>query len=570
MIEVSNMSDGQFDTYITAVQKECPDVDSETIAAAFLKYQEDFKIPPQDSMRSIIRSLNSSKSVPSTRSSGSSSSKPRATKKVERLSELKADDKEIEIEVEIISHNMREQTIRGEQKQIAFGLLEDNPWAENGDKNRWEYKDWAPSPNLAPGSIVRLEGVSVNEYQGKMSLNINQSSRVVVIREGTRAVVAPGEAQDIATLPNDGYVCVVGRVLSSRKDQIHKKDGSGSIDIVRGRLADESGTIGFLSWESFEHEVGALIKIDGAQVRTFRDTPELNFGRTTKVELFHDKNFADTETLSVQTVLTISDLRDGSRDVDAIVQITEWAKRTFTRDGVEKYLWSGQIADPTGRCRMSAWEDLPIDENNLPITVRLKGVRVRAWQGIPDITVDNADQVEILETSPWDEDIDFSTQTVEVVLNELATGASRVGVSTEAIVVSVREDSGFIQRCTECRRVLRDGHCATHDANAGNTDVRMRLVIDDGLASMSLLINKEGSLGLLAMTEDDLGTEISSNGQSDFVQTLRSKMLGRKIRASGRTIVDEQGGMMLADSAELVEEDAEMKATEIRAQWGVN
>ena len=163
------MSDGQFDSYIIAVQKECPDADSETIAAAFLKYQEDFKIPPQDSMRSIIRSLNSSKSVPSSRSRSTSSSTPKATKKVERLSELKAEDKEIEIEVEIISHNMREQTIRGEQKQIAFGLLEDNPWVESGEKNRWEYKDWAPSPNLAPGSIVRLEGVSVNEYQGKMS-----------------------------------------------------------------------------------------------------------------------------------------------------------------------------------------------------------------------------------------------------------------------------------------------------------------------------------------------------------------------------------------------------------------
>jgi len=544
------MSDGQFDSYIVAVQKECPDADSETIAAQFLKYQEDFKIPPQDSMRSIIRSLNSTKSVPSSRAS-SSSSTPRATKKVELLSELKSDDKEIEIEVEIISHNLREQTIRGEQKQIAFGLLEDNPWAENGNKNRWEYKDWAPSPNLAPGSIVRLEGVSVNEYNGKMSLNINQSSRVVVLREGTRTVVAPGEPQDIAALPSDGYVCVVGRVLSSREDQIHKKDGSGSIDIVRGRLADESGTIGFLSWEPFSHEVGALIKIDGAQVRTFRDTPELNFGRTTKVELFHDKNFADTDTLSKQTVLTISDLRDGSRDVDAVVQITEWAKRTFTKDGVEKYLWSGQIADPSGRCRMSAWEDLPIDENNLPITVKLKGVRVRAWQGIPDITVDNAGQVEILEKSPWEDGIDFSTQTIEVPLNELASGASRVGVSTEAIVVSVREDSGFIQRCTECRRVLRDGHCATHDANAGQSDIRMRLVMDDGLASMSLLINKEGSLALLAMTEDELSSEINSNGQLDFVQTLRSKMLGRNIRASGRTIVDEQGGMMLADSADL-------------------
>ena len=268
--------------------------------------------------------------------------------------------------------------------------------------------------------------------------------------------------------------------------------------------------------------------------------------------------------------MTVSELRDGARDVDTVVQITEWSKRTFTKDGVEKYLWSGAIADPTGRCRMSAWEDLPIDVDSLPLTVRLKGVRVRAWQGIPDITVDTADQVEILDESPWDEDIDFSTHTVEVGLNELANGASRVGVTTEAIVVSVREDSGFIQRCTECRRVLRDGHCATHDANDGEADVRMRLVIDDGVASMSLLINKEGSLGLLAMTEEELGSEINSNGQLDFVQTLRSKMLGRNIRASGRTIVDEQGGMMLADSAEIVEEDAEMKATEIRAQWGVN
>ena len=92
-------------------------------------------------------------------------------------------------------------------------------------------------------------------------------------------------------------------------------------------------------------------------------------------------------------MLTLSELRDGARDVDAVVQITEWTKRSFTRDGEERFLWSGQIADPTGRCRMSAWSELPITEDKLPITVRLKGVRVRAWQGIPDITVDNADQV---------------------------------------------------------------------------------------------------------------------------------------------------------------------------------
>jgi len=560
----------KYETHVKAILAECPEADPKEVAEAFAKYETEFYIPPQDAMRSILRRFKGEQTVPTNRStSQGASSTPRNTKKVTKLSELNGNDKDIEIEVEIISHNMREQTIRGEQKQIAFGLLEDNPWEEKGDKTRWEYKDWGPSANLAPGSIVRIEGASVNEYQGRMSLNINQSTRIAVVREGTRPVVAPGEPQDINSLPGDGYVCVVGRVLASRPDQIHKKDGSGSIDIVRGRIADESGTIGFLSWEPFEHEVGSLIKVDGAQVRTFRDTPELNFGRTTKVEIFHDKNFANAEALSQQTVLTISQFRDGARDVDAVVQITEWTKRSFTRDGEERFLWSGQIADPSGRCRMSAWSELPITEAKLPLTVRLKGVRVRAWQGIPDVTVDTADQVEFLDETPWDDSLDLTNHTAEVDLHELATGASRVGVSTSAIVVSVREDSGFIQRCTECRRVLRDGACAEHGPNDGNSDIRLRIVIDDGRSSVSLLTNKEATLALLGMDEEQMKTAVEADGQMAFVQSLRGLFLGRTIHATGRTIVDEQGAMMLADGASVVDEDAGMRATELRAHWGV-
>ena len=560
----------KYETHVKAILSECPDADPKEIAEAFAKYETEFYIPPQDAMRSILRRFKGEQSVPTNRSpSQGGSSAPRNTKKVSKLSELNGNDKDVEIEVEIISHNMREQTIRGEQKQIAFGLLEDNPWEEKGEKTRWEYKDWGPSANLAPGSIVRIEGASVNEYQGRMSLNINQSTRIAVVREGTRPVVAPGEPQEINTLPSDGYVCVVGRILASRPDQIHKKDGSGSIDIVRGRIADESGTIGFLSWEPFEHQVGSLLKIEGAQVRTFRDTPELNFGRTTKVEVFHDKNFADTESLSQQTVLTISDLRDGARDVDAVVQITEWAKRSFTRDGEERFLWSGQIADPTGRCRMSAWSELPISEDQLPVTVRLKGVRVRAWQGIPDITVDTTDQVEILESTPWDDALDLTNHTAEVELHDLANGSSRVGVSTTAVIVSVREDSGFILRCTECRRVLREGACAEHGPNNGNSDIRLRLVMDDGRSSVSLLTNKAATLELLGMDEDQMKAAVDEDGQMAFVQSLRSRLLGRMVKATGRTIVDEQGAMMLADDASIMEEDAGMRATELRAHWGV-
>ena len=75
---------------------------------------------------------------------------------------------------------------------------------------------------------------------------------------------------------------------------------------------------------------------------------------------------------------------------------------------------------------MSAWSELPFSDDQLPMTVRLKGVRVRAWQGIPDITVDNVDQVEILDATPWDESLDLTNHTAEVDLHDLATGASEL------------------------------------------------------------------------------------------------------------------------------------------------
>lgn len=562
------MSDDKYESHIKAVLSECPDADIDEVKASFKKYEEEFYIPPQDALRSIVRRFQGEKQT--TSKSNDTNNSPRNTKKVKSLSELSGADRDVEIEVEIISHNVREQMIRGEEKKIAFGLIEDNPWDDGSERIRWEYKDWGPNSNITPGSVVRIEGASVNEYQGKMSLNINQGARIAILREGTRPVNAPGDPIDISSIPKDGYICVVGRVLSSREDQIHRKDGSGSLDVVRGRIADESGTIGFLSWEPFAHEIGSLIKIDGAQVRTFRETPELNFGRTTKIEPFHDANFADTEKLTSQNMKTVSQLTDGSRDVEIIVQITEWEKRSFTKDGVEKHLWSGQIADLTGRCRMSAWEELPIEANKLPLTVKLSGVRVRAWQGIPDITVDTAKQVEFLDTPPWDESINLEDHVVEVELTELTKSSSRVGITTKGTIVSVRDDSGIILRCVECRRVLRDGECASCGSSESQQDVRLRLVIDNGENTASLLINKAASIKLTGLDEDTMAQKIESEGKMEFVQSLRDMMLGRVVKANGRTIVDEQGAMILADHAELDDDDPGLLATEVRAKWGVN
>ena len=98
-------------------------------------------------------------------------------------------------------------------------------------------------------------------------------------------------------------------------------------------------------------------------------------------------------------------------------------------------------------------------------------------------------------------------------------------------------------RCTQCRRVLRDGNCNQHGDDEGNQDVRLRLVIDDGMSTSSLLINKEATLNLLNTTDEKIKADIDSDGQMAFVQRLRGKLLGRLLIASGRTIVYDKGAM---------------------------
>ena len=565
------MSD--YEAHVAEVIKQVPEADPEKVTEAFARYEKDFLIPPEDAMRSVLRRFQSDSGMPSQPNQQSSSSSQRQSipiKKVEKLSDLSGDDRNVEIEVEIVTHNPRTTMVRGEEKIVPYGLIEDQPWSEGGNRTRWEYKDWGNNPNIAPGAVVRFEGVSVNEYQGKMSINVNQASRVVVLREGVRTVTTPGEPVEISSIKSEGPVTVVGRLLASRNDVIHRRDGSGSIDIVRGRIADETGTIGFLSWESFEHEVGSLLKIENAQVKVFRETPEINIGTSSRIEIFHDSNFASADDLSARAVSKIEDLRNGSRDVEIIVEIQKMIRRDFQgKEGEQKSVWSGDVADPTGKCRCSIWSEPPFDFESTPVVVRLKGVRVRTWQGIPDITIDNESQIEILAAAPWGDDLDLSNNVVEVDLEDLTSGASRVGVSTSGCVVSIREDSGIIMRCTECRRVLRDGECATHGSQEGEQDVRFRMVLDNSKSTISLILNKSASENLIGMNQDQISEYIQENGSMQFVQTLRELLLGRDLKASGRTIVDEQGAMLLSDEASLIDVDSILMASELRTKWGV-
>ena len=559
------LSDGKYETEVKLVLQEASNADPEEVAKEFERYENEFLIPPRDALRSVVRKFMD----PGSNADTTISQPALEAKKVARFSELGSNDRNVSIEVMVSTYNSRMQQVRGEERQIGFGFIEDSPW--EGDRTRWEFKDWGnKSQDLLPNSVVRLEGVSVNEWNGKRSININQTSRVSVLKEGSGTPVVPTSEPITIQQASQGEstVSIVARVLSVAPDQIVRRDGSGVIDVVRGRVGDQTGSIGFLSWRALDVKEGDLVKIENAQVKRFRDTPEINIGDYTKIEPYHDGSFPSTDDIQEGSKSTIMSLRDGMRDVEIELQVVDWSVRSFTtKDGETREVRSGEVQDPSGRCRLTSWGKVDLQPGSF---IRVTGARVQAWQGSPDLVMDDPDQIEILEKAPFGP-IDSSNHWVEEDLDALTSGGSRRGVSTTGRIVSVRSDSGIILRCTKdgCRRVLRDGMCGEHGEVEGSEDLRLMMVIDSGVSNASLLVSREPAESVIGKSFQDIAEQIRSGGRDAFAATLKERFLGRRVTVNGRAINDDRGCMIQAESVSVLEANPVEIAESAIERWGV-
>jgi len=250
------------------------------------------------------------------------------------------------------------------------------------------------------------------------------------------------------------------------------------------------------------------------------------------------------------------------------LQVVDWNSRSFTsKTGEERVVRSGEVQDPSGRCRLTSWGEVDLEAGSF---IRIKRARVQAWQGSPDLVIDQLEQVETLTEAPFGP-IDASNHWVEENLDDLTSGGSRRGISTIGRIVSLRSDSGIILRCTQegCRRVLRDGVCGIHGEDVGEEDLRMMMVVDSGVSNASLLVSRAPTEILIGMSLDDVRKEISSNGKEAFHSSLKDKFLGHRVQIMGRSINDDRGCMIQADEVQVMEADPEGIAKAAIDRWGV-
>ena len=100
---------------IALVKEECKDVDEDEVAKEFEKYENEFLIPPNDAVRSVILKFQKASGKDIESFPGTT---PRVEKKVNRFSELGSEDKNVTLEVAVVTYVPRVQTVRGEEKQI--------------------------------------------------------------------------------------------------------------------------------------------------------------------------------------------------------------------------------------------------------------------------------------------------------------------------------------------------------------------------------------------------------------------------------------------------------------------
>ena len=392
------MSD-ELDRAVANVLEHVPEADREAVLEEFERYQNEFLMGPKAAVRSVItRMQRTTPGVVDSESSPRPDQAPQPVKQVRGFAEVIDGDRNLTLEAYVADYDLVERSVRGEMRTIGRGRLEDMPNEPRSQRSSIQYTDWGDHGDvLRPGSTVRIEGASASSWQEQIRLEINRSSRVTTLQASSEPILDRSEPLTIeqASLI-EGRVSVVVRVVSNDPRTINTKDGR-VIEVRSGRIADSTGMMTFTAWDGLDYSAGTLVKIRDAQVRRFRNLPDLNIGRTTIIEEYHDATFPDLEMLSAHSKVAIMGLKDGMRDVELIAEIHQISEREVNIKGEKKTIHSGELIDPTGRCRFTIWSaEVDIQEGDLPAPVHIRGARVSSWQGIPDLAVDSMDDVERL------------------------------------------------------------------------------------------------------------------------------------------------------------------------------
>ncbi len=331
--------------------------------------------------------------------------------------------------------------------------------------------------------------------------------------------------------------------------------------IISGIIGDETGTAPFTIWEgeNVELEKGEIYLFKNAYTKKWNDRVQINLGSRGKIEPIKDIKIDVTErTITADSQdMKIGDIHDGVGNVTVSGRIMSVEARNIIVKEEPKVVYSGIIADNSGKIQFSAWNDYGLKEGE---SICVKNAYIRAWRGIPQLNLGDKCEVSRVDDSFGQIDATASKKTVADII-KIGGG---LDISVTGTVVDLRTGSGLIKRCPECNRSVLNDQCTTHGQITPVLDLRMKLVIDDGTGAISAIVNCEDTTKLTGITLEAAKGLAQAKGEIEVVgRDMAPLIIMKKITVTGNVMSDDYGPMMIVKSANIEKTDVIAEAEKL-------
>ncbi len=391
----------------------------------------------------------------------------------------------------------------------------------------------------------------LNEYIEVYKLTIPMAKKTIVKKYGgDMSGFVAGLQRKLADIrPNEPNVDFVAKVVTTNDKTIETKGEKKRI--MYGLIGDDTTTLPYTIWEpeGFELERGDVISVKGAYTKEYRGRVEVHFGNRVSVRK-EDPSTIDASDVAQgpPKVVTVNQISDGMGYIEVKARILSVEEREVTVQGETKTIHSGTLADETGRIQYTAWSDFQLKAGEL---LKISKATVKSWRGIPQVNFD--DRAEVLRVKEKFPTVEELSRTTIVPISDIAGRGGAADVSVRGTVVEVRDGSGLIMRCPECKRALQKGTCKVHGRVEGYPDLRTKAVIDDGTGSISAVFGRDITEKLMGTTLEDCLDRARQAMNFDAIKdSLEDTLMFRIVDVGGNVTADAYGLSMIAKEAELV------------------
>jgi len=413
----------------------------------------------------------------------------------------------------------------------------------------------------------------LDNYLNVYRMSLEASKRHIVRKYGGDPnALTKGERKMLSQLGlSEQSVDLLVRVMSSNTREVVV--GGTPKTIQSGLLADEAGnTVKFTVWDVSKADLkaGENYLIRYAYTKEWSGQPEVHLGNRVVIEQRPQDEVKVPDTVivpqtgsySAPVTAKVSELKENMNNITFTGRVLALRSKEVETPSGKKAMFTGIIADETGKVEFTAWHDFGLKENEV---ITVTNAYVKGWKGIPRLSFGERGQVTRPKLKfPTNEEL---SQAVRKSIEDLERSGGASDVVLAGTVVDIKKGTGLIFRCPECNRVVQKGVCQVHGKVQQVPDLRIKIVVDDGSAAITAVMKREVTERLTGVTLKEALDEARETMDPEVIgHRFEEKLLAKPIELRGNVISDDYGLSMNVSEAKLVIPDVKTEAEALLAK----